>query len=73
MWVVCGSVGCELVAWLHSHMQGLSGLCVVCVCAGCELVSWLHSHVQVLSDGVYVGWFVSTWVVCGCAGCELVA
>ena len=43
------------------------------MCAGCELVSWLHSHVQVLSDGVCVGWSVSTWVVCGCAGCELVA
>jgi len=34
MWVVCGSVGCELVAWLHSHMQGLSGLWVVCVHMG---------------------------------------
>jgi len=35
------------VAWLHSHVQGVSWWCG---CAGCELVAWLHSHVQGLSD-----------------------
>jgi len=59
MWVVCGCAGCELVAWLHCHVQGVSDdVCVgwsvstwvVCGCAGCELVAWLHSHVQGLSD-----------------------
>ena len=63
MWVVCGCAGCELVVWLHSHVQGLSdgvyvgGLCPRgwSVCTGCELVAWLHSHVQGLSNGIYVG------------------
>jgi len=48
--VVCGCAGCELVAWLHSHVQGLSdgvyvgGLCPRGWSVGVQIVSWWRGY-----------------------------